>query len=364
MKKIIFLLAIICSSTLFAQTTNLKKMKTIKADSVRVDIRDGNVLYEKAWRIAPSEKPDVYKTNSNQVTFITNRDSITFNIVPDKIYDFVILIGKDSAWTQIQYAPSYLEILRKAGKYQKENTENFPKFTYQSSDNWNLKNVRETFNLDSIAGNSDEMSKILNLLHWVHNNVRHDGTNFGNCEYDAIDLYNYNKATGKGINCRNLATLLNECYLAIGIPSRFVVCLPQDSTDQDCHVINSVYSKTLKKWIWIDPTNNAYVKDENGNFLGIGEVRERLIDGRPVVLNEDANWNNEQKQTKEDYLDRYMAKNLYWLQCPINSKFNTESHYRNNGEIYISLIPTDFKPFGHNLDVVITDPDYFWQAPN
>ena len=263
---------------------------------------------------------------------------------------------------------SFISILKKAGKYQTENTDSFPKFTYQSSDNYNLKNVRTTFNLDSIAGSGDEISKILNLLHWAHNTIRHDGSNIVNCEYDAIDLYNYNKATGKGINCRNLATFLNECYLSMGIPSRFITCLPQDSTDQDCHVINNVYCETLKKWIWIDPTFNAFVKDENGNFLGIAEVRERLIDGRPLVLNDDANWNNQSKQTKEDYLENYMAKNLYWLQCPADSKFNVESRYRDSQETYISLVPTGFSIFGKSYrklasNIVTTDSNYFWQKP-
>ena len=59
------------------------------------------------------------------------------------------------------------------------------------------------------------------------------------------------------------------------------------------------------------PTNNAWVMDENGIMLSVQEVRERLRDGRPVILNEEANWNNQQKITKEYYLDSYMAKNLY-----------------------------------------------------
>ena len=32
----------------------------------------------------------------------------------------------------------------------------------------------------------------------------------------------------------------------------------------DCHVINVVYSATLDKWVWVDPTFDAYVVDENG----------------------------------------------------------------------------------------------------
>ena len=49
----------------------------------------------------------------------------------------------------------------------------------------------------------------------------------------------------------------------------------------------------------MDPTFNAYVKDEHGNLLSIAEVRERLITDQPLYLNEDANWNNKSKQTKE-----------------------------------------------------------------
>ena len=63
------------------------------------------------------------------------------------------------------------------------------------------------------------------------------------------------------------------------------------------------------------PTNNAWVMDENGIMLSVQEVRERLRDGRPVTLNEEANWNNQQKITKEYYLDSYMAKNLYSIKA-------------------------------------------------
>ena len=53
--------------------------------------------------------------------------------------------------------------------------------------------------------------------------------------------------------------------------------------------------------LWTFSPFNAYVKDEKGNFLGIAEVRERLINNQPLVLNEDANHNNDTKQTKEEY---------------------------------------------------------------
>ncbi|MCL1943608.1 MAG: transglutaminase domain-containing protein [Candidatus Azobacteroides sp.] len=260
---------------------------------------------------------------------------------------------------------SYIEILQKAAGYAPADTAGLPRFTYEPMSNGRLKSVREYFKLDSVAGQGDEISKIIRLKTWVHNTIRHDGNHRPECsEYDAMDLYNYYKTTGRGVNCRMLAIVLNECYLSMGFKSRYVTCLPEDKNDADCHVITCVYSQTLNKWVWMDPTFNACPTDENGTLLSIEEVRGRLIENKPIVLNEDANWNNENKQTKSYYIDIYMAKNLYWIQCPAYSCFNAESPYRNNANTYISLTPGEFDGFNRSGQKIVThDPAYFWQAP-
>ncbi|MBO7653206.1 MAG: transglutaminase domain-containing protein [Bacteroidales bacterium] len=255
-----------------------------------------------------------------------------------------------------------LTILQNSSAYIKDDNDSLPQFVYQDSSDYSLVNVRKFFNLDSVAGDGDEISKILNILHFAHNAIRHDGGNFALCEFDAIDLYNYHKSTGEGVNCRHLAIALNEMYLSMGIPSRYVTCMPYNSRDQDCHVINSVWSSQYQKWIWIDPTFEAYVKDENGNYLSIQEVRERLIEGRPVFLNEDANWNNENKQTKEYYLDSYMAKNLYWFDCVTNYCFNPESRYRYVENKHVFLTPSTYEK-SSDWAVITHDDNYFWQTP-
>ena len=255
-----------------------------------------------------------------------------------------------------------LTILQNSSAYIKDDNDSLPQFVYQDSSDYSLVNVRKFFNLDSVAGDGDEISKILNILHFAHNAIRHDGGNFALCEFDAIDLYNYHKSTGKGVNCRHLAIALNEMYLSMGIPSRYVTCMPYNSGDQDCHVINSVWSSQYQKWIWIDPTFEAYVKDENGNYLSIQEVRERLIEGRSVFLNEDANWNNENKQTKEYYLDSYMAKNLYWFDCVTNYCFNPESRYRYVENKHMFLTPSTYEK-SSKWAVITHDDNYFWQTP-
>lgn len=328
---------------LFVQTLPAqKKIKVVKANSTSVDIKDDNLLRKDAWRIAPEEKPDVYTTSAKKVTFYTDVDSVSFNIDPKKACNFVILLnGKDSAYTQIKYKPSRLDILKGAAAYNNSDNRAVPKFEYQALNDPNLQRVRRDLNLDSVAGKGNELSQIFNLLHWVHNLVKHDGSSNNPTLKNAIDLVKTCRAENRGVNCRMLATILNECYLSMGIKSRYITCMPKETEFDDCHVINMVYSTDLKKWIWIDPTFEAYVMDEKGNLLGIQEVRERMVKGQPLVLNADANWNREILQTKEDYLENYMAKNLYRLQTPLISEYDSETWKSGKEVSYVELLPLD-----------------------
>ncbi len=254
-----------------------------------------------------------------------------------------------------------LSVLKKSAPYAKDNAK--IEFIYQPKVSKNLQMVRDYFKLDSVAGQGDELSKIINLLHFVHDNIRHDGGNQAFAELDAIDLYNYYKTTGKGVNCRQLAISLCEMYLSMGIPARYVTCMPADSLDYECHVINTVWSEQLQKWLYIDPTMDAWVTDENGTMLSIAEVRQRLINDQPLVLCETANWNHESQQTKEYYLETYMAKNLYYFVCKKLNRFNPESLYRNNDPADdVRLIPVGFVNNNWKCDTT-TDPELFWAKP-
>jgi len=285
------------------------------------------------------------------------------NMKNDSDFDFIRNEKKFKTLMKQIEQYDHLVILKNAASYSHENTDSLPRITYQPADDDCLRHVREFFSLDEVAGNGDEVSRILNILRFVHDSIRHDGSNYALCEFDAIDIYNYHKSTGKGVNCRHLAIALNEMYLSMGFHSRYVTCMPKDPNDQDCHVINAVWSSQLKKWIWVDPTFYAYVMDESGNLLSIAEVRERLIDGRPLVLNEDANWNHESQQTKEHYLENYMAKNLYYIECVTENRFNPESRYRDTGSKYVELMPSDEEETSNERMIYTHDADYFWQEP-
>jgi hypothetical protein len=272
----------------------------------------------------------------------------------------------------------YGYILKRGEQYNLRDTTTVPVFTYQSASQPELAALRKAFNLDSIAGQGSEVSKILNLLHWIHNLVPHDGNHENPAVKNALSMIAVCKKDNRGLNCRGLATVLNECYLSLGFKSRFVTCLPKDSLgiDPDCHVINMVYAVSLKKWVWVDPTHDAYVMNEKGELLSIEEVRERLIHQKPLLLNPDANWNHKVSAVKENYLYQYMSKNLYRLQCPVRSEYDTETLTAGKTLTYVQLAPLDyFKQMPRKLEshskardvnyvyYITNNPTAFWQVP-
>ena len=258
---------------------------------------------------------------------------------------------------------NYVEILKNAGGYTgDEDTASRPEFTYLPANDPRLVALRETLNLDSIAGDGDEISRIKNLCLWLHNTVRHDGSSRNPTEKNTLAMLELCRKENRGVNCRMLATMLNECYLALGFKSRFVTCLPQDENDPDCHVVTIVWSDTLGKWIMADPSFYAFFQDKQGNLLGIQEARERMIEGKPVYVNPEINWNGNPR-SQEEHLN-YMAKNFYWFSCPAASTYDTETPQEGKSVQYVSLVPSGFTPWNTSLGSFTScDPDYFWAKP-
>ena len=350
----------------------------IRASSNTAYIREDNILLtEDRWKIIPKVRPDIYETSCKKITLYTDLDSITFKIKPKIGYyvDFIILLNGDSAYSRIRYRISYLDKLKKAQEYNYSDKRFIPLFTYQSSDNPDLVRIRKEFRLDSVSGKGNEISRILNVMNWVHNTVRHED-NEAPMLRNTSDIIKVCKTENRGVNCRMMAIILNECYLALGFKSRYITCMPKETKFDDCHVLNMVYSNDLSKWIWIDPTFDAFVMNEQGELLGINEVRERLIKGKTLIVNPQANWNRVMSYTKEKYLENYMAKNLYRLEAPLVSEFNAETWERGKEITYVELLPLGgyeqspqkIEYVDENSGVKFTkyktnNPNFFWTKP-
>ena len=201
------------------------------------------------------------------------------------------------------------------------------------------------------------------LLYWVHDSIPHDGSSvWPEGPLNLRNMYDICRRDNRGVNCRMLAFVLTEALLAEGIPARYVTCQSKAwNTDSDCHVICVAWSESLDKWVWLDPTVAAFVSDENGLLLGPSEVRYRLQHDLPLVLNEDANWNHQIKQTKEEYLDEYMAKNLYIMSCNTIQQAEPEGPSSHQQGVVVALTPVDsnYTTAGR----ITTDEAWFWQSP-
>jgi hypothetical protein len=101
--KYIFFLAI---NLLLLQCDYAQSLPVIKAKAKKVDVRDGKVFQKGIWNLTPEAKPDVYQVlepiTEKKITFYTDIDSISFDVIPNKTYDFLIVLNdKDTCYTRI-----------------------------------------------------------------------------------------------------------------------------------------------------------------------------------------------------------------------------------------------------------------------
>ncbi|MGN1060369.1 MAG: hypothetical protein ACI4QN_01415, partial [Candidatus Coproplasma sp.] len=142
-------------------------------------------------------------------------------------------------------------------------------------------------------------------------------SNYDNSILNALDLLEYSLDNkNNGINCRAKAQILNEMCLSLGIFSRKVWIMPYSSYDDDCHVVNEIWDRTLNKWVMLDITNDEYWVDENNVPLSILEIRERTAKREfctPVMVGDNTkDLQNLKNKRIGDFL--YIVKNMVYMQ--------------------------------------------------
>ena len=178
------------------------------------------------------------------------------------------------------------------------------------------------------------------------------------------------------INCYMKTIILNEILLAKGFSSRWTHLLPHSHEEDESHFVTSVYSRTLGKWILMDPDFGVYVTDENSSILSVAEIRNRLIAGEPiVVVGLDTSqsilaqsWGSVREFVEgADYL-WYLSKNIFKIRCPQVSKFNQRAM---PDKVYFELLPDGYRDdllqksemTTRGKVFYISDEDLFWQKP-
>ena len=180
-----------------------------------------------------------------------------------------------------------------------------------------LAEIRNKYGLEGIAGGGDTLSKAVKLLNWVSGGTHHNG-NYNHPAGNALALleYAFNQGSEKGLNCKNLANILSEVYISVGIQARPLFLMPQSSNDMDNHVAVMAWIPEKHKWIMLDPSYNAYLSDLEGNILSPVEVREKLASGEAISLNPDA------KVDYAWYLN-YLAKDMFYFFSVRKTGFGT-----------------------------------------
>jgi hypothetical protein len=213
----------------------------------------------------------------------------------------------------------YTGLLKMFNEFQ-ENTQNL-NLSYDFCDK-NLQELKIKYSLDEKAGNGDDLSKAINLLNWVSENIHHDGCyNYEKME-NAINLLDdyFQKGKDYGINCRALSRTLTGCLLSIGIKARTLFMMPASPYDNDNHVVTHAYIKKTKQWILLDPTYNTYVMNKEKKILNVFEIRNLLANQENIIFSDKLKFSCD--ECNIDEIKTYYAKNLFYLKTDIVSKFN------------------------------------------
>ncbi|UCD93370.1 MAG: transglutaminase domain-containing protein [Candidatus Zixiibacteriota bacterium] len=285
--------------------------------------------------------------------------------------DVVIVSKADTLSLKVIYAVRKIDFLRQYPDFGTTPAEDAPQFYYADPADSLLDELRARYNLDSVAGTGSETEKIINLMRWAHHIVKHDGGSTNPKPKNALNLISVCEKENRGVNCRMIATILNEAYLAMDFKSRHVTCMPIEKEFADCHVVNMVFSETLGKWLCMDPTFEGYLMDKDGTLVGISEVRQMLIESEPLLISDNVNWNGE-AYDRSAYKN-YLTKNLFRFFCPLGSEPGYESNDGNLAWVYLNPAGYDSEKAGTadttgsedslRVDYYTDDADYFWTEP-
>lgn len=204
-----------------------------------------------------------------------------------------------------------------------------PGFEYERS-HPELDRLREKYQLDRVAGNGNDWSKALALMNWLTERVSHKGNITSalpevckTLPMNSLGLleYSFEKGQERGINCYMLAIVLTEACLSLGLKSRIVSLNPLNPYDYDNHLVTIVWCENFSKWVMVDPSYNAYLRDAEGALLNPWEIRDLFCRHKTTVCNDELAHNGA-KYGSNEYL-RYLAKNLFYMQSPTFSGFNS-----------------------------------------
>lgn len=220
-------------------------------------------------------------------------------------------------------------------------------FHYARPTDENLTKLRDRYHLETVAGKGTEIDQIINLMNWVYGLAEHANEPAIPTDRNAFAFIRMAQVEKKQINCYMKTVILNEVYLSMGFYSRHTHLLPHSHEERESHFVTSVYSRTLDKWILMDPDFGVYVTDEEGNILGVEEIRRRLISGEPLKVQQPGRssleraWGDIRNWIEgADYL-WFLSEFIFKMRSPKYSRFAQGAEAIRE---YYELIPDGYRP--------------------
>lgn len=181
----------------------------------------------------------------------------------------------------------------------------------------NYERLKSEYKIAATAKDGTEFERALRLVAEYAPRLTHKSDYNNHISVNALDLLAYSLDDKKhGINCRAKAQILNEMCLALGIYARKVWIMPYSKYDNDCHVVNEIWDRSLNKWVMLDITNNEYWVDEAGTPLSVLEIRNKAAERifcTPVQAGDRTDdLQSLQKKRIGDFL--YILKNMVYME--------------------------------------------------
>jgi hypothetical protein len=236
--------------------------------------------------------------------------------------------------------------------------------TYAFNERENCMDIIEQQGLDALCEGKSDAETAIALMGWLCKHYKHGNPpNALSKERTPQALIARAAENDHRTNCRGLSIILATLIRAYGIKAFHITCMPYEHPFDDCHVVVCAFARELNKWIMFDPTSHLYLKNEQGELIGVEEYRDLLIAGAEIIPNDDRfpNWGTaDRPDCFMPGYNEYMAKNLIRLHRAEKCEYGYDSDN-------IALFPEKYYENERNaLDtlkgrVVITKREDFWQ---
>lgn len=315
-------------------------LPAIQAKDVMADYRIGDDWYENKWIISPQIQSDTLAVpcflSVEDVAFYTDKDSIQTYLSPEQSYNFYVQLDDSTyALTVIQgVIPSFSNL-----DFDSIAIPSIHLVYEQNNQNAYLNLLREKYKIDHLIKHTgSDTERALTIMHWVHEQWKHDEYNVAD-KKDALSILNEAKK-GTNFRCVEYGIVTAACLNAIGLKARVLGLKIKDietTVSGAGHVVTEAYLSDLKKWVMIDSQWDA-MPVLNGIPLNAVEFQQAIADHYSQL-----EINSLSGISKRNYTS-WIYPYLYYFNCPLDNREGTDIERQTiDGKKALMLVPVGAK---------------------